>query len=683
MRCISVLLADLKTGSAYQLIWTSLVWLLATVLLVLAWRSRWVKPRPLLRYVLLSVYCHVLLAVYASTVLWLPAPAYNPAKRVRLELVELAQAEPVSEELAQPAPAELDLHTGAESPPWAQSTPDDSPSEPATSEPTQSQDETSAVRSEDTLPPTVETHDLESSPPAPTEMQVSADTESPAAHDAQAQNDSPSTPQPTLPTTETVDGTVPLDEQAQSEANRLSAPNQTEYASQESVAQSESQVDLDEMRQGDAQPSAEHPGQPSDPHGAPVGTTAATDWAATNDNQQTNATTWAASPSGTSGRGHRLDGQPVPMVYRNRFLANRVHLVERLGGSERTEQAVARALRWLAANQAPDGRWPARLHGAGEERWVLGQFRNGAGGDADTGVTGLALLAFLGAGHTHIEGQYCQNVRQAASFLMQQQSADGNLAGATGTYAAMYCHAISFLALTELYALTGDVQLRPVIDRAHRYTLSAQSPHDGGWRYRPRDPQGDTSQFGWQLLALKSAEISGWTIPPANRSAMEYFLTTVSSGRYGGLASYRASMAATPAMTAEAMVCRHLLGVARSQEQQDEAASLIMSYLPNRRPANFYYWYYASLALFLTHHRLWPTWNQQVTTELLQLQVDNGPHAGSWNTDTVWGGYGGRVYTTSMAVLCLEVYYRFDRDVSVDQTAGLREAEVSRGLLPR
>ena len=27
--------------------------------------------------------------------------------------------------------------------------------------------------------------------------------------------------------------------------------------------------------------------------------------------------------------------------------------------------------------------------------------------------------------------------------------------------------------------------------------------------------------------------------------------------------------------------------------------------------------------------------------------------------NTVWGGYGGRVYTTAMATLCLEVYYRY------------------------
>ena len=42
-----------------------------------------------------------------------------------------------------------------------------------------------------------------------------------------------------------------------------------------------------------------------------------------------------------------------------------------------------------------------------------------------------------------------------------------------------------------------------------------------------------------------------------------------------------------------------------------------------------------------------------------RTQVTDGRDAGSWNTNTVWGGYGGRVYTTAMAAMCLEVYYRY------------------------
>lgn len=44
---------------------------------------------------------------------------------------------------------------------------------------------------------------------------------------------------------------------------------------------------------------------------------------------------------------------------------------------------------------------------------------------------------------------------------------------------------------------------------------------------------------------------------------------------------------------------------------------------------------------------------------LLARQEGRGTEAGSWSPDTVWGGYGGRVYATALATLCLEVYYRY------------------------
>jgi hypothetical protein len=55
----------------------------------------------------------------------------------------------------------------------------------------------------------------------------------------------------------------------------------------------------------------------------------------------------------------------------------------------------------------------------------------------------------------------------------------------------------------------------------------------------------------------------------------------------------------------------------------------------------------------------WQKWNAALQKTLLERQIKEGPLAGAWDTDTVWGGYGGRIYTTSIAALSLEVYYRF------------------------
>jgi hypothetical protein len=84
-----------------------------------------------------------------------------------------------------------------------------------------------------------------------------------------------------------------------------------------------------------------------------------------------------------------------------------------------------------------------------------------------------------------------------------------------------------------------------------------------------------------------------------------------------------------------------------------------MQETPRSGEINLYYWYYATMALFQLQGSEWEVWNQHLQQRLLAAQATTGVHAGSWSPKTVWGGYGGRVYTTAMAALCLEVYYRY------------------------
>ncbi|HBN74959.1 MAG TPA: hypothetical protein DD473_03875, partial [Planctomycetaceae bacterium] len=72
-----------------------------------------------------------------------------------------------------------------------------------------------------------------------------------------------------------------------------------------------------------------------------------------------------------------------------------------------------------------------------------------------------------------------------------------------------------------------------------------------------------------------------------------------------------------------------------------------------------YYWYYGTLAMYQFGGEEWNQWNGQVRELLIAKQRKQGPLAGSWNPDGPWGGYGGRIYSTALATLSLEVYYRF------------------------
>ncbi len=348
----------------------------------------------------------------------------------------------------------------------------------------------------------------------------------------------------------------------------------------------------------------------------------------------------------------------VPLPYQERVMPDRARLVRERGGSSETEAAVDAALAWLAANQSGDGRWDAQRFGAGAGAGTDGQNRGRAGLRADTGMTGLALLAFLGAGHTHLAGPYQDTLRRGLEFLLSQQSNDGSLSGQADSFAAMYCHGMAGIALSEAFAMTRDRRLERPVRRAVGYTLSAQHPSTGGWRYK-RGDLGDTSQLGWQLMLLKSAQLGGVELPPAAREGAIRYLRSVSSGRHQGLASYRPRERATRSMTAEALFCRQLLGLTRENPAGDEAGDFVLEELPSAGQRNLYYWYYATLSLFQLQGTHWQTWNQALQEALVSTQHREGELTGSWDPQDTWGGYGGRVYSTALGALCLEVYYRY------------------------
>ena len=352
------------------------------------------------------------------------------------------------------------------------------------------------------------------------------------------------------------------------------------------------------------------------------------------------------------------DGKPLPRIYSLRSSKSRLTIARQNGGTIETEQAVDKALQWLAENQESTGRWNSKQHEAGREDRVFGHNREGAGANADSGITGLATLAFLGAGNTHLEGPHARSVDQALKFLMSQQKPNGDLSGNAKLFAKMYCHSMALLALSEALAITGDNRLLNAVQKGVDFSVTAQNSSDGGWRYQPGD-SGDMSQFGWQVLALHSAKLGGAQVPDKTFDQMKYFLKSCSSGIDGGLASYRPKQRPSATMTAEALLCRYFLHQHVSEAALIEAKRMVSRELPNQRHVNLYYWYYGTLAMYHAGGDDWKTWNEAMKGTLLPLQNLTGSEIGSWEPNGMWGGYGGRVYSTATAALNLEVYYRY------------------------
>lgn len=349
----------------------------------------------------------------------------------------------------------------------------------------------------------------------------------------------------------------------------------------------------------------------------------------------------------------------VPDVYAERVGPRRAVAAAARGGSQETERAVESALAWLASAQAADGRWTAPRHGGGTPHASAGQHRTAAGA-GDHGVTGLALLAFLGAGNTHREGPHAGAVDRGLRFLLGRQRADGSLAGDAEFFAALYSHGMATIAVAECLALSGDAALRPALDSAVKHTLAMQHPHTGGWRYAAGD-RGDTSQLGWQVMVLASSRNAGLGGFEAAEAGARRFLQGVSSGAAGGLAAYRPGERPSMAMTAEALYCRLILGMPAAHPSVTEAVALLAATPPSSATYNSYAWYYATLASFHAGGGQWEEWNRRLQAALLPLQHRaGGALDGSWDPDPVWGGHGGRVYSTALSALTLEVYYRHE-----------------------
>ena len=331
----------------------------------------------------------------------------------------------------------------------------------------------------------------------------------------------------------------------------------------------------------------------------------------------------------------------------------RSQLALREGGTTESEAAVTRALKWLAAHQNSDGSWSLhRFDHAGDCNGRCGE----AGRvESDTSATALALLPFLDAGQTHLRGDYNLPVARGLRWLMDQQKPDGDLRGHGG--GNMYAHGQTAIVLCEAYALTQTENLRDPAQRAIDFIVQAQHP-EGGWRYHPGEA-GDLSVVGWQMMALRSAQMAYLNVPPDVFTKATKFLSQVQTDPKKGIYDYMAGKNATPPMTAEGLLCRQYSGWRQNNPQLRAGVDwLRLGHLPRRDQVNMYYWYYGTQVMHHMGGEPWQEWNDALRDVLIALQATTGHEAGSWAPGGGHDSTGGRLYMTALATCTLEVYYR-------------------------
>jgi len=278
-------------------------------------------------------------------------------------------------------------------------------------------------------------------------------------------------------------------------------------------------------------------------------------------------------------------------------------------------------------------------------------------------ATAMALLPFLGAGQTHMSGEYKDTVRRGLLFLVNNGKA--KVIGGVPTLdfteggGTLYSHGLVAILLCEAFAMSEDPALFNPAQAAINFTAYAQNS-DGGWRYAVRSQgQSDTSVVGWHLMALKSAYMGHLTVPPTAVRGAIAFLDRVQSdgGALYGYTDRITKVEASPACTAIGLLCRMYTGWDKTHPGLQKGVENLSKYGVSK--SNVYYNYYAAQVLRQHGGPAWNKFNTELRDFLVSQQAESGGAAGSWffgsghATDA-----GGRLYVTAMSTMILEVYYR-------------------------
>ncbi|MDB4664429.1 terpene cyclase/mutase family protein [bacterium] len=336
----------------------------------------------------------------------------------------------------------------------------------------------------------------------------------------------------------------------------------------------------------------------------------------------------------------------VQPMFNGRSGAIKAALLARFGGTIKTQEAVKLGLEWLKRNQTKNGSWSMR-----------GPFNDRGFTENKAAATAMALLAFLGDGHTHKKGDYQEVVERGIKWLVSQQDREGFFANDSRSHEQMYAQAQATIAICELYGMSGDSWLRPHAQRAIDFAEKAQSDA-GGWRYE-RNFDSDTSMTGWYVMALESGRSAKLEVNISVLSRVMLYLDDAAS--YDGAAyGYQARSAPSAAMTAEGLLCRQYIGWKRDHPPMLRGITALLEDTPfNIADQDVYYWYYATQVLHHYGGAPWRAWNDVMKVELPLAQVKTGRESGSWAPQRDrWGKNSGRLYTTCLSLYCLEVYYR-------------------------
>ena len=386
------------------------------------------------------------------------------------------------------------------------------------------------------------------------------------------------------------------------------------------------------------------------------------------------------------------------------------------GGSPASEAAIERGLLWLARHQAANGAWlfehPHCIDPFGRpSQQCLCRTKGYIEGHTKAS-TSIALLPFLGAGNTHLDGPYKEVVYRGLEQLktildIELKELHPDNSNFVSTFSGdLYGYGLTTLVMAEAFGMTGDPDLERYVNALTVFLARHQHPL-GGWRYELGQP-GDITVTGWQVVALKSSQLTGAPVhsdifrqadkfldsltPPAppSRPGRTQVVANKIGGmsrdptRYHYLASFANSTTREPGecTSAVGLLCRLYTGWNSNDPRLLKGVNQLLK--SNTHPALLLYrnFYLAQILLHIDHPA-WEQWNRRNRDYLVRMQVTETTRMnqrnpafgsppceiGSWYLTNPNGttknairdrhlAPAGRLAHTALAILTLEVYYR-------------------------
>jgi len=329
---------------------------------------------------------------------------------------------------------------------------------------------------------------------------------------------------------------------------------------------------------------------------------------------------------------------------------------------EQIKAAIKKGLSYLAAKQKPDGSFviPGHPHAG----------------------TGLALMAFV----EEDLPEFKTTVEKAVGFIERsyvkpgtylpadpetEAQTAGALIGKEPNERFMYEQSIATLGMAVYVHHSRDEAARKMLGEAAKLLIRSQNtaakpeilngPIDpksgdfGGWRYLPRHPNSDLSVSGWCILALVASEMAGATTLPTNviqdymafcRRCFNEKLGAYTYQPDGEWTSTTNSVGVLTTLVCVGLKCPVVgKGVQRLREDLPmwETETVGQAY-------PFYYWYYASRALYVVGGDDWLRWEAVICPMLLRHQNDDGSWDAAQEEKVLGEGY-----STTTAILILQL----------------------------